>query len=97
MGTILFGPLREKPFLGVCKQEGADQSTHPCSMISALIIRLLESIISNLATSDISLFQLVSVTKYELAGNSEDRFSHGQADVIITTGYYVIITTRLWA
>ena len=34
-----------------------------CRLISAFVIRLLESIISKLASSDISIFQLVSVAE----------------------------------
>ena len=41
--------------------KGADQAAHPRSLISAFVIRLLESIISKLATSKFSIFQLVSV------------------------------------
>ena len=40
---------------------GADQPAHPRSLISASVIRLLESIISRLATSKIPIFQFVSV------------------------------------
>ena len=40
---------------------GADQPAHPRSLISAFVIRFLESIISKLATSEISIFYLVSV------------------------------------
>ena len=44
-----------------CLQEfanntGADQPAHPCSLISAFIIRLLESTICKLPTGEISLF-----------------------------------------
>ena len=34
-----------------------------CSLISAFVVRLLESIISKLATREISLFKLVSVAE----------------------------------
>ena len=43
--------------------KGADQPAHPRSLISAFVIHLLESIISRLARSEISIFQLVSVTE----------------------------------
>ena len=45
-----------KPVLGVCEQQ-----KHPCSLISAFVIHLLESVISNLAASEISI--LASVAK----------------------------------
>ena len=35
---------------------GADQPTHPCSLISAFVIRFLESTISKLAKKEISIF-----------------------------------------
>ena len=34
---------------------------HPCSLISTFVIRFLESTVHNLPTSEISIFQLVSV------------------------------------
>ena len=43
--------------------KGADQPAHPCSLISAFVICLLESIISKLATCEISHFQVVSVAE----------------------------------
>ena len=43
--------------------KGADQSAHPRSLISAFVFRFLKSIISKLATSEISVFQLVSVAE----------------------------------
>ena len=43
--------------------KGADQPAHLHSLISTFVIRLLESIISKLATSEISIFQLVSVAE----------------------------------
>ena len=53
----LNGPRREK----TCLQEfgnnkGVDQLAHPHSLISALVIRFLESTISKLVTSEISIF-----------------------------------------
>ena len=43
--------------------KGADQPVHPHSLISTFVIPLLESIISRLGRSDISIFQLVSVAE----------------------------------
>ena len=51
------GPRREKTCLRrFANNTGADQPAHPRSLISAFVIRLLESIISKLATSEISVF-----------------------------------------
>ena len=53
----LIGPRREKTCLwGFANDTGADQPAHPRSLISAFVIRYLESIISTLATSEISSF-----------------------------------------
>ena len=40
-----------------------EQHRHPRSLISAFVIRFLESIIRKLASGEISLFQLVSVAE----------------------------------
>ena len=53
----LFGPKREKTCLRwLANNIGADQPVHPRSLISAFVIRLLEGIISRLATDEISVF-----------------------------------------
>ena len=56
----LYGPRREKTCLGggggVANNTGADQIVHSRSLISAFVIRLLEIIISRLATTEISVF-----------------------------------------
>ena len=52
-----YGPLREKTCLrGVATNKGADQPAHPRSLISAFVIRYLESIICKRATGEISIF-----------------------------------------
>ena len=60
-----YGPPCEKTCLWG-NNTGADQPAHPNSLISVFVIRFLESIISRLATSQISIFWLVSLA--ELAG-----------------------------
>ena len=53
----LIGPQREKTCLrGFANNTGADQPAHPRSLISAFVIRFLESVICKLATGDISTF-----------------------------------------
>ena len=55
--TVSFGPRREKTCLRwFANNKGANQPVHPRSLISAFVIRLLESIIYRLATSEISTF-----------------------------------------
>ena len=60
----LFGPRREKTCLwSFANNKGADQHAHLRSLIRAFVIPLLESIISRLAMSKISIFELVSVVE----------------------------------
>ena len=54
---------REKTEPGVCEQQRCRPAAHLHSLISAFVIHLLKSIISGLATSEISLFYLVSVAE----------------------------------
>ena len=52
----LIGPRREKTCLPeYANNKGADQPAHQCSLISAIVLCLLESIISKLATREISI------------------------------------------
>ena len=51
------GPRRKKTSLRrFANKQGADQTALPCSLISAFVICLLESIIIRLATSEIQIF-----------------------------------------
>ena len=53
---MLIGPRREKTCLrGFANNTVADQPAHPRSLISAFVIRFLESIICKLATGEISI------------------------------------------
>ena len=52
-----YGPRREKTCLrGFLNNTGADQPAHPRSLISAFVVRFLESSICLLATGEISIF-----------------------------------------
>ena len=54
---LLFGPRREKTCLrGLANNTDADQTAHLRSLISAFVIRYLESFIYKLATGEISTF-----------------------------------------
>ena len=55
-GQLRIGRLEKACLRGVCEQ-------HPCRLISAFVIRLLESIISRLATRKLLIFCLVSVAE----------------------------------
>ena len=61
--TFIWALMQENLSLGFANNKGADQPAHLHSLISTFVIRLLESIISKLATSEISLFQLVCVAE----------------------------------
>ena len=51
-GYPLYGPRRQKTCLWrFANNKGADQPAHPHSLISAFVIRLMESMTSKLATS----------------------------------------------
>ena len=55
-GPRLNGPQHEKTCLwGFANNTGTDQPAHPCSLIRAIAICLLESIIARLATREISI------------------------------------------
>ena len=61
---IIIGPRREKICLrGFVNNTGADQPAHLRSLISAFVVRFLESNICKLTTSEISTFSLVSVAE----------------------------------
>ena len=52
----------EKMFLmSYANNKGADQPAHPCSLISAFVVRCLDSIISVDSIAEISRLQLASV------------------------------------
>ena len=51
------GSRREKTCLrGFANKTGADQPAHPCSLISAFVVRFLESTVCKFATGKISFF-----------------------------------------
>ena len=54
---------RKPVFGGFTNSKGADQPAHPRSLISAFVIPLLKCIISTPATSEISIFWLVTVAE----------------------------------
>ena len=72
--------------------KGANQPAHPCSLISAFVVRCLDSIISILAISKVSRLELISVA--EQAGlcliwsqTPKDRFSHDEPHTVMTLGF----------
>ena len=80
---MTYGPRREKNGLrGFANNTGADQSALPRSLISAFVIRFVESIICILATEEISIFLLVPVA--EETGLKLARFSCGGAHIFLS-------------
>ena len=80
-----FGPRHEKTCLcGFANNKGADQLAHPCSLISAFVIHLLESVISKFGV--ISIFYPVSVTEETalslLCWKPEDQFCCVEAHIL---------------
>ena len=65
----------------------ADQPAHPHSLISAFVVRCLDSMISELVKPKISRLYLVSATEQAglsyLVGNPEDRFSGDEAQLFL--------------
>ena len=59
----IWASARENLSRGCANNKAADQPAHPRILISAFVIRLLESIISKLASSEISISLLVSVAE----------------------------------
>ena len=86
----IVGPRREKTDLrggGGANNNGADQPAHLRSLVSAIVIRLLQSTISTLSAKEISSFKLVSVAeetglKLTLSESPEDRFSCNKAQFL---------------
>ena len=78
----IWASTEEKRLRGI-GNKGADQPVHWPSLISPFVIRLLESIISKLAASEILIFYIASVA--EQAG------LHLTLSVILKTGF---VTSR---
>ena len=54
---MCYGPRRKKTsLLGFANNKGANQPAHPRRLISAFVIRFLQSIIARFATSGMSIF-----------------------------------------
>ena len=63
MNDFIWASTRENLSLGFMNNTGADQSAHRCRLISTFVIRFFESIISKLASGEISIFYLVYVAE----------------------------------
>ena len=70
--------------MSYANNKGADQPVHPGSLISALIIRCLDSVIFQVSVTKISSLKLVSVAEQASLSltwseTHEDMFSHDEA------------------
>ena len=76
----------ENLFMPYANNKGADQTAHPRSLISAFVVRCLDSIISILAESKISrlasFWNWAARFESHLVGNPEDRFSRDMAELL---------------
>ena len=61
--TLNYQRYARNSAIGSANKKGADQLAHPRSLISAFAIHKLNSIVSKLAPSEISLFYLISVAE----------------------------------
>ena len=72
-----------KPVMPYANNKGADQTAHSRSLISAFVVRCLDSIILLVPMSEISCLCLDS-GRFEsyLVENPEDRFSRDEAQIL---------------
>ena len=88
--NCLIGPGHEKTCLtSYANNKGADQPAHPRSLISAFVVRCLDSVMSLVSVTKISSLMLASLA--EQAGLSltwseptEDTFSHDEAHIYLS-------------
>ena len=83
-----------KPVLPYANNKGADQPAHLRSLISAFVVRYLDSIIPILAKSKISRLQLVSVV--EQAGLSLTWSETPKTGFLVTRLMCLTLTASLW-
>ena len=86
MHHTIWASSRESPFLPYANNKGADQPAHPHSLISAFVVRCIDSIplvfihkISSLYLVSVCWFETVCWFESTLVANPEDRFSRDGA------------------
>ena len=90
-------PGHEKTCLmSYTNNKGADQPARPRSLISAFIVRCLDSVMSLDSVTKISSLMLASVAEqasWSLTSSEppEDTFSHGEAQVVVTVPMLVFV------
>ena len=78
--------MRKCVLSSFANNKGADQPAHPCSLISAFVVRCLDSIISLNSIAEISRFYLASVAAQvglclAQSETPEDTFSRDEAQI----------------
>ena len=73
--------------MSYANNKGADQPAHPRSLISAFVVRCLDSVMSLLSVTKISSLMLASVADQASLSLTwseipEDTFSHDEAQVV---------------
>ena len=86
-GFLIWALTRENLSLGFANNKGTDQPAHPRSLISTFVIRLLESIVSRLAASNILIFILVIAAEQ---GGLNITFSETQRQGLLRQGPYFL-------
>ena len=90
--------------MSYANNKGADQTTHPRSLISAFAVRCLDSVMSVVSVTKLSSLMLASVA--EQVGLSltwsetpEDRFSHDKAHLYLSFMTFSLssVSFFLWA
>ena len=98
----------ENLFMPYANNKGVDQPAHPRSLISAFVIRCLDSIIPLVSISKLSILCLASVAAHArfastLVANPEDRFSRDEAHLwpirtcVECSAKYFAIRNLMWA
>ena len=84
-------PGHEKTcFMSYANNKGAYQPAHPRSLISAFVVRCLDSVMSLVSVTKISNFMLASVAEQAdlsltWSETPEDTFSHDEAHLLSST------------
>ena len=72
--------------MSYANNKGADQPAHPRSLISAFVVRCLDSVMSLVFVTKLSSLMLASIAEQASLSvtwsqTSEDRFSHDEAQI----------------
>ena len=81
--TTVWAPSWENLFLPYANNKGADQPAHPRSLISAFVVRCLDSVMSLVTVTKMSCLRLTSAAELDLVRNSRRQvFSRRGSNVL---------------